>query len=75
MPNGDALRPLCQITRTYVGLELDFDVQPVLKPDEVRDCRLSPDPDDGPYLGWNTWMPSDTREGEVDDAVFLLENV
>src|SRR5262249_22056591 len=75
MPNGKALRPLCQFTRTYVGLELDFDVQPVLLPNEVPPCQLIPDPDDGPYLGWNTWMPSETRDRAVDDAVFLLENV
>jgi type VI secretion system protein ImpH len=75
MPNGHALRPLCQFTRTYVGMELDFDVQPALHPHEVHGSQLSPDPDDGPYLGWNTWMPSETRDQPVDDAVFLLEDV
>jgi type VI secretion system protein ImpH len=75
MPNGDMLLPLCQFTRTYAGLELDFDVQPSLKPDEVQDPRLSADPNLGPYLGWNAWMPSERRDGPVDDAVFVLENV
>jgi type VI secretion system protein ImpH len=75
MPNGKALRPLCQFTRTYTGLGLDFDVQPILEPEEVRGSQLSPAPDDGPYLGWNTWMPSDAREGPADDAVFRLEDV
>ena len=84
MPNGDALRPLCQFTRTYAGLALDFDVQPVLHPHEVwpargpnepGGARLSPDLGDGPYLGWNTWMPSATRNRPADDAVFLLEDV
>ena len=84
MPNGDALRPLCQFARTYAGLALDFDVQPVLHPHEVWPARgpndlggvrLAPDTDDGPYLGWNTWMPSATRDRPADDAVFLLETV
>ena len=84
MPNGDTLRPLCQFTRTYAGLALDFDVQPVLHPHEVWPARGPNDPggvrlsaglEDGPYLGWNTWMPSETRDHPADDAVFLLENV
>jgi type VI secretion system protein ImpH len=75
MPNGAALRPLCQFTRTYVGLALEFDIQPVLHPDEVRGAKLSADPDDGPYLGWNTWMPARTRDRPADDAIFRLEDV
>jgi type VI secretion system protein ImpH len=75
MPNGTALRPLCQFTRTYVGPELDFDIQPVLRFDEVPHTQLSPDPEDGPFLGWNTWMPSETRDHDVDDAVFVLDDV
>jgi type VI secretion system protein ImpH len=75
MPNGDALRPFCQLARSYAGSGLDFDVQTVLHPHEVRDPRLTADLDDGPYLGWNTWMPSPTRELPVDDAIFVLEDV
>src|SRR5262249_29678817 len=47
MPNGDGLRPLAQMARTYVGPELDFDVQPVLKAAEVPQCRA----DDTSFLG------------------------
>jgi type VI secretion system protein ImpH len=75
MPNATALRPLCQFTRTYVGPELDFDIQPVLKRDEVPPTQLSPDTEDGPFLGWNTWMPSESRDRDVDDAVFVLEEI
>ena len=73
MPNGTALRPLSQITRTFVGPELDFDVQPVLKPEEVPPCRLTPQEDEGPYLGWNTWLQSKPFTREADDAVFMLD--
>lgn len=75
MPNGDALRPLCQLARTYVGPELDFDVQPVLRPEEVPWCRLKDDGGDGPFLGWNTWVRSQPFTREVDDTTFSLENV
>src|SRR5262249_27204564 len=65
MPDGHALRPLCQMTRTYVGPGLDFDVQPVLMPDEVPWCRLEAG-GDGPLLGWNTWVRNRPFTREVD---------
>ena len=34
-PNGDALKPLCQLTRCYVGPEFEFDVQLLLRAEEV----------------------------------------
>ena len=74
MPNGVALRPLCQMARTFVGPELDFDVQPVLGPGQVVPCRLSPQDDDGFYLGWNTWLPARSVERQVDDALFALDD-
>lgn len=77
MPNGEGLRPLCQMTRLYVGPALDFDVQPLLKPEEVPACQLTPNPDDGPYLGWNTWMPAPMTptRSPVDDAVFQIPTI
>jgi len=77
MPNGGALRPLCQITRTYVGPALDFDVQPVLKPGEVPPCRFTADAEEAPYLGWNTWMPPPATPSSrpIDDAVFQIETI
>jgi len=76
MPNGPALRPLFQMTRLYAGPTLDFDVQPILRPEEVPVCRLTGELDEGPYLGWNTWMPRTTIPlTSVDDAVFQLETI
>lgn len=74
MPNGTALRPLCQVTRFYAGPTLDFDVQPLLRSDQVRPCRLASHVDEGPYLGWNTWLPRTMVPSHpVDDAVFQLD--
>jgi type VI secretion system protein ImpH len=70
MPNGDGLRSLCQLTRAYVGLELDFDVQVVLQAAEVPACRLTSDSAEGSYLGWNTWVRSDPCGQDAEDAVF-----
>ncbi|MBV9123842.1 MAG: type VI secretion system baseplate subunit TssG [Planctomycetes bacterium] len=71
MPNGDALKPLVQLTRSYVGTDLDFDVQPILKAAEVPWCRLVGNGDgDGYYLGWNTWVRCREFPRDVDDTVF-----
>src|SRR5262249_16640174 len=40
LPCGDTLRPVAQLTRAYMGPELDFDVQLVLKREEVPWCQL-----------------------------------
>jgi type VI secretion system protein ImpH len=77
MPNGDALRPLCQLTRTFVGPGLEFDVQPVLRRDDVPACRLTRD-DKGtfrPHLGWNTWLSTRPLEQDAGDAVFSVRDL
>ncbi len=75
MPDGERLLPLCQVTRFYVGQELDFDIQPVLLPSEVPWCRLDAHDDPGPRLGWNTWLRTGLFDHPVDDAVFSLGHV
>jgi type VI secretion system protein ImpH len=67
---GDRLRALCQMTRAYVGAEFVFDLQLVLRAEEVPWTRLVPDGDEGAYLGWNTWLRSEPFAREVDDVVF-----
>ncbi len=73
IPAGDALRPLCQMIRSYVGHPLDFDVQPILDGSEVPYCRLGGDDADPARLGWNTWIRSGPFDRDVSDAVFSLE--
>jgi type VI secretion system protein ImpH len=75
LPSGDALRPVCQMIRCYVGPEYDFDVQPVLKAEEVPWCCLGGDGDSPARLGWNTWIRSRTLRQDVSDAVFSLEGL
>jgi type VI secretion system protein ImpH len=70
MPNGDALRPISQLIRSYVGPEHDFDIQPVLKAAETPRTRLGGRRDDGSLLGWNTWMQSKPREADAREAIF-----
>lgn len=69
MPQGDKFRPLSQLTRLYVGAEFDFDIQPVLKKEEVPMCRLGKAA--GGRLGWNTWIKTKEMAKDADQAVFM----
>ncbi|MEX2138949.1 MAG: type VI secretion system baseplate subunit TssG [Pirellulales bacterium] len=75
MPVGRRLLPLCEMTRLYAGIEFDFDVQVVLKKEEVPWCQLPADPTAAPRLGWNSWVRSVPMQQDADEAVFRLENV
>lgn len=72
MPSGERLTPLWQMARSYVGTHLDFDVQLVLRAEEVPCCRLG-NRSDPARLGWNTWVRSNDFEEDVDDAIFCLK--
>jgi type VI secretion system protein ImpH len=70
LPDGDMLRPLCEMTRLYVGPHLEFDVQLVLKRREVPRCRLGGDCGSASRLGWNTWVRHGEFPIDVSDAIF-----
>jgi type VI secretion system protein ImpH len=72
MPGGECLQPTCQLVRSYVGCEYLFDIQVVLKANEIPPCKLGhPDPQrGGASLGWNTWLCSRTPNEDREDAVF-----
>jgi type VI secretion system protein ImpH len=70
LPDGRAFRRLCQLTRSYVGLEFDYDVQPVLKREEVPRCRLVIRGPERRRLGWDTWVRHGECTRDADDVVF-----
>ncbi|MCA9136975.1 MAG: type VI secretion system baseplate subunit TssG [Planctomycetales bacterium] len=43
MPTGDTLVPICQLIRSYVGMEFDFDLQVILLANEIPLCKLAPE--------------------------------
>jgi type VI secretion system protein ImpH len=75
VPERKAFFLLVHLVRLYVGRELDFDVQLVLRADEVPACRLVADGGLGPRLGWNTWLFCDRMARDAEDAVFEEEEV
>jgi type VI secretion system protein ImpH len=69
-PDGRAFRSLCQMARLYVDGELDFDVQFVLRADEVPECRLSGGSARGARLGRDAWLRNRPIGRDPDDARF-----
>jgi type VI secretion system protein ImpH len=74
MPERKAFFMLVHLVRLYIGAELDFDVQLVLQAEEIPACQLAEGPN-GPRLGWNTWMCSETPSRDSEDAVFQGEEI
>jgi type VI secretion system protein ImpH len=66
---------LAHVVRTYAGPELDFDVQLVLKAEEVPDLRLPVETEEGPQLGWNSWLPAQSLPRDAEEGVFEGEEV
>ncbi len=72
LPERKSIYLLSQLTRLYVGAELDFEIQLVIHNFEVPDCLIQ-DVSEGGLglrLGWNTWLKSDSMPDEVDDVRF-----
>ncbi len=63
---------LSQLTRLYVGAELDFEIQLLLSSFDVPDCRMEDvRPGElGLRLGWNTWLKGPAMPETVDDMRF-----
>ena len=67
---------LVHLVRLYVGPEIDFSVQLVLRAADVPECQLTgEDAGVGARLGWNTWVISQAAESDAPDAVFEGEEV
>ncbi|HVS38694.1 MAG TPA: type VI secretion system baseplate subunit TssG [Gemmataceae bacterium] len=75
VPERKAIFLMIHLTRLYLGPELDFDIQVVLRAADVPPCRMKTGAGFGPRLGWNTWICTHTVEQDADDAVFEGEEV
>ncbi len=74
-PQRKAFFLLAHLVRLYLGPELDFDVQLLLKAEHVPEMRLSHGDGVGPQLGWDTWLRSQPSEHDAEDAVIAGETV
>jgi type VI secretion system protein ImpH len=60
LPIGDALLSLTQLTRYFAGHILKFDVQLILKANQIPECKLGKI-----YLGWNAWSAKALQKNNV----------
>jgi type VI secretion system protein ImpH len=70
LPGGDASEELTDLIRFYVRAELDFDVQLVLKAEEVPWCNLSRDSQAAAQLGRYSWLKCREYTQDAEEAVF-----
>ena len=72
-PLGEGLPQVVAVARTYVGPQFEFDVQVVLRREEVPPLQvgneLAPS-----CLGWNTWLGDWPHAHDASDAVFELDD-
>ncbi|MGH8502225.1 MAG: type VI secretion system baseplate subunit TssG [Gammaproteobacteria bacterium] len=65
LPGGNSLKRLVALVRNYMGFELAWDVNLMLKRNEVPTWRLG---DENP-LGWSTWLVPRPAGTDADDLV------
>jgi type VI secretion system protein ImpH len=71
--DGSDLRMIEEICRFFSRDELVFELQLVLRGDEVPDTRLSVEESvNDSRLGWTTWAKSASFEKDAEDVVFRL---
>jgi type VI secretion system protein ImpH len=68
LPTSDAYRHVVELTRFFVGEELSFEVQPVLRADEVPWCALGVN--QSARLGWAMWLKTQPFEEDTTQPVF-----
>jgi type VI secretion system protein ImpH len=73
LPSGETYPALVQLTRFFIGQELNFDVRPILKAEEVPFCQLKDDVECPPRLGWTTWLKCEEFTQDARDVVFVGE--
>ena len=65
LPGGESLKRLISIVKNYVGIELAWDVQLILKKEEVPKACL----ENTSQLGWTSWIGQRKSRLDADDLV------
>ena len=72
LPTGSAFQALRALTRFFSNDEIDFEVQLVLKHEEVPACDLGSEGDESPRLGWVSWARSGPMRRDPEDTILDL---
>lgn len=68
LPGRDGYRHLTELTRFYVGEELSFEIQPVLRASDVPACALGVS--QSTRLGWAMWLKTQEFNEDPTQPVF-----
>ena len=68
-PIGERFTRLCQLVRTYAGSQFDFDVQLILKKDQIPTAQLGRSANET-RLGYNAFLGFTELESDFEDSVF-----
>jgi len=72
LPDAEGFEQATGLVRWFLGSALQFEIQDMLRREEVPPCRLGDDPD-GARLGWSAWLRTEPFWFHADDAIFSEE--
>jgi type VI secretion system protein ImpH len=72
LPGGDAWEPLRAVAGFFAGAEIEFEVQLILRRNEVPRCELQAEGENAPRLGWFSWIKSAEFARDPGDTVLPL---
>ncbi|HEV2493979.1 MAG TPA: type VI secretion system baseplate subunit TssG [Terriglobia bacterium] len=72
LPEGTAYEPLRALTRFFSNDEFEFEVQLILKQDQVPRCEMGGEGETAPRLGWVTWARSGPLGHDAGDTILKL---
>jgi type VI secretion system protein ImpH len=72
MPGGSAYGQLRAWVSYFAGLEFSVEVELILRREDVPACELSASEQDGPQLGWTSWVKSAPFQRDPADLVLEL---
>ena len=72
LPDGGAFEPLKSILKFFANDQFDFEVQLLLKRDEVPGCDFSSPLEELPRLGWVSWLKTKAVNRDPGDTILRL---
>jgi type VI secretion system protein ImpH len=73
LPTGSAWSALRAITRSFCGNDIEFEVQLILRREDVPACQLRNPADNALCLGWHTWLKSHEEfDRNPGDTILLI---
>jgi type VI secretion system protein ImpH len=69
LPSGTAYEPVRSLAKFVTRGEIDFEIQLILKKEEVPACELGRQDNLAPRLGWTSWAKTKTLGRDANDTI------